>query len=311
MLHGVALTTVGSWLLVYRLLMGTRAKPVVERLTTLCSGVSLALVAPLLSWPPAGFRTFTLCIIGVLLSCCHPAFAALVVAMTLAFGISGFVWNLGLCATAPVAALADFGVSAHALLCAVLVLLFIILFVFIPGIAGPETLIFFLVPMLGSLLLCLGISELQPSMGGPTASGLLLSAPCAAEEASSWTESPAVRLVGAWLLVAMCGTLLQFVLVRRMRLGAEEEEEGERKRSGPGGDLVQSLLPGSQQEEGGGANIPRPSDKNDRYSLISKAIFMDESADLSHLTENEQKIVKICREDEFERDRLLWGGGLI
>jgi len=50
---------------------------------------------------------------------------------------------------------------------------------------------------------------------------------------------------------------------------------------------------------------------NDRFQILTQAIFADKDADLSHLTENERRLVAVCREDEFERDRLLWGGGLI
>jgi len=48
-----------------------------------------------------------------------------------------------------------------------------------------------------------------------------------------------------------------------------------------------------------------------RLPVLCRAIFADPSADLSHLTEHEIKLVKICREDEFERNRILWGGGLL
>lgn len=290
--------------------MKTRFRAIAEQLTTMACGLSLAMLSPLLPWPPPGFRALTLGVFGILLSCCHPALTALVVSTSLAIGVGGFVWQLGLCSVVPEAALEELGMSAHPLLLTLLVLIFIALFVCVPGVAGPASLVLGLVPALGALLLVVGCAELMPSVGGLSASALLSEQGCdaATTPAPTWFAAPAVRSLAAWLLVTACGISLQCYLARLARIQAEQESD---KKAGPGGDLVASLLPGSTQEEGGGANLPRPNDKNDRYSLIAKAIFLDESADLSHLTENEQKIVKICREDEFERDRLLWGGGLI
>jgi len=309
-IHSAILATLGSWLLVYRLLLRTRCRPVAEKLTTIACGVALALLAPLLPWPPQGFRALSLGLIGVLLSCCHPACTALVVSSSLAMGLGGFIWQLGLCTVSPEAALGEVGLSGHSLLLTFLTLIFIAFFVFVPGTAGPVTLIFVLVPLLGSLLLTLGIFGLAPSTGGLSADGLLAASPCAADVASSLLASPATMGLAAWLIVAAAGIGLQFYLARLARLKAEADEA---RGNAPGGDLVTSLLPGSQAEEGGGANLPRPSDSDaqSRFGLITKAIFADEGADLSHLTENEQKLVAVCRKDEFERDRILWGGGLI
>lgn len=311
MIHSAVLAALGAWLLFYRLLMKSQFRPIAERLTTMACGLSLAMLSSLLPFPPQGFRAISLGVVGVLLSCCHPALTALIVSTSLAIGVGGFVWQLGLCSVAPDAALAEVGMSTHPLLLTLLVLVFIVLFVCVPGVAGPASLVFALVPSLGALLLTVGCAELMPSAGGLlSASALLSESPCVGVASSwaAWLATPAARSLAVWLLLTTCGVSLQCYLSRLQRIQAEQEAD---KKTGPGGDLVASLLPGSTQEEGGGANLPRPSDKDDRYSLISKAIFLDESADLSHLTENERKIVKICREDEFERDRLLWGGGLI
>merc|ERR1719401_1029956 len=187
--------------------------------------------------------------------------------------------------------------SAHTILLALLQVLFIAFFVFVPGVAGPESLIFCLVPALGAMLLVLGIGGLAPTWRGLSASALLSESPCAAA-ASAGLGPPAVHSLILSVALAACGIAVQCYMVRLMRLKAEKQGESG---SGPGGDLVASLLPNAQE----GAGLPRPSGADSRFGLISKAIFLDEGEDLSHLTENERKIVKICREDEFERDRLL------
>mmetsp|Transcript_86847 Transcript_86847/g.218643 ORF Transcript_86847/g.218643 Transcript_86847/m.218643 type:complete len:317 (+) Transcript_86847:112-1062(+) len=312
-IHSAVLIALGFWLLVYRLLLRTACRPVAERMTTVACGVALALLAPLLPWPPQGFRALSLGLIGVLLSCYHPACTALIVSASLAMGFGGFLWQLGLCTASPEADLGEVGLSGHSLLLSFLTFLFIALFVFVPGVAGPATLILVLVPTLGALLLTVGIFGLWPSAGGLAADSLLAISPCAADLAGGLLASPAVMGLAAWLLIAAAGIGLQLFLARLARLKAESEEVRGGSATAPGGDLVASLLPGSQAQEGGGANLPRPtdSDAQSRFGLITKAIFADEGADLSHLTENEQKLVAVCRKDEFERDRILWGGGLI
>jgi len=171
----------------------------------------------------------------------------------------------------------------------------------LPATAGPVTLVFYLVPAVGSLLLVLGVSELDHDLSGLSAHKLLSPKRCAADDP---LHSPAARSLAAWAILWVAGVSFQCLLARRTRLKAMKMVEAGAQ---PGGDLVQSLLPNAQE----GGNIPKPTDKDDRYQLIVKAIYAGEGSDISHLTENEKKIVAVCREDEFERDRLVWGGGLI
>jgi len=274
----------------------TRCRTFAEPFTTIACGLSLAVLSPVLPWPPKGFRAYTLGLFGVLLSCCHPALTAMVASSSVAIGVAGFAWQLSLCE-----ALADVGMSMHAAVFGVSVLLFMILFVFLPTTAGPFSLVFFLVPALGSLLLVLGVAEMEPSMAGISAHKLLSAKRCDADDPMN---SRAARSLAAWALVWALGVSFQFYLARRTRLKAMQQIEGGGQ---PGGDLVQSLLPNAQEDR----SMPRPDNKDDRYQLIVKAIFAGEGSDISHLTENEKKIVTVCREDEFERDRLVWGGGLI
>mmetsp|Transcript_66111 Transcript_66111/g.123331 ORF Transcript_66111/g.123331 Transcript_66111/m.123331 type:complete len:146 (-) Transcript_66111:37-474(-) len=81
-----------------------------------------------------------------------------------------------------------------------------------------------------------------------------------------------------------------------------------RKASGDGDDLATHLLPGSRD------GMQRPNnlfhEGLSRHQIICEAIFLPEDADLSHLTESEQKLVRAVRTDPEERDRVMWGGGL-
>jgi len=303
--HGGALAIAGAWLLIYRLFTTTRCRTFAEPFTTIACGMSLAMLSPLISWPPHGYRAASLGCVGILLSCCHPAMTAFVVALCLAAGVGGFTWELCLCQAQPEITLVGVTMSTHTLLLTILVLVSVALFVLIPGIAGPMTLVLILVPLMGSLLFVVGSSEVWPSVRGISVHKLLSRSHCAADTGEPLGHSGAMRALVAWLLLAACGIAMQLYIARRARKQAETKGA-----SAPGGSLVASLLPQKDGDERTGANLPRPSDES-RYQLIAKAIYMPDDADLSHLSENEQRIVKICREDEFERDRLLWGGGLI
>jgi hypothetical protein len=46
-----------------------------------------------------------------------------------------------------------------------------------------------------------------------------------------------------------------------------------------------------------------------RHARICQAI-MQKSDDLSWLKEDERSLVEVCRKDEFEAQRMMWGGGL-
>jgi len=284
----------------YRLALRTRLRRCAEVFTTVACGLALALLAPLLPWPPPPFRVPLLAVIGSLLSSCHPMGTALMVTVSTGAPFGALLWQLGLCRVAPDV---EF---LHPVLLASATLIFVVLFVCTPGIAGPACLMGLLVPALGALLFTLGMSGLAPRAGLLNASALFAEAPCSSEGGGALGGAAApLAFLGTWLVLAACGAAMQVLMSQRSQ-GAEADGAG-----GPGGDLVASLLPGREEE--GGANLPRPGDVEGmgRYGLISKAIFADEDADLSHLTDNERQIVAVCRKDEFERDRLLWGGGLI
>lgn len=148
--------------------------------------------------------------------------------------------------------------------------------------------------------------------GAPRAERLLLGAlsprdlvseePCLA---ASGDPHPAALLLAFWLGAAALGAGLQgllFLARRRFDEGWAAE------------DLGKGLLTIDGNKDG---DDPEPFKRpdlgqvNPRHQLIVASFDAPEGSDLSHLTEAERGIVKACREDEEERHRYTWGGGLI
>lgn len=287
---------IGAWLLGYRPLLHTPCRATVEVITTLVSGASLALLAPFMPWPPPPGSVIALAVIGMLLSAgtpCGSLFSALLLSMSLGVGLAGYSWQLGFCHASESAPVSDF----HGIFLSLMALFFVLAFVCTPGIAGPGTMKVVLAPCLGALLFTGGLAGLVEEKWALTIPELL--------EASCEPGPQQWRSFEVWALISMFGIALQVVFLRFSRAGQQD------------GRLVERLL---QVEEGqerqsqtaGVANIPRPGEGGkDRYDTLRKAIDAPEDADLSHLSAEDQKIVEICRKDEFERDRILWGGGLI
>eukprot|EP00931_Biecheleriopsis_adriatica_P028730 TRINITY_DN17125_c0_g1_i2.p1 TRINITY_DN17125_c0_g1~~TRINITY_DN17125_c0_g1_i2.p1 ORF type:complete len:301 (-),score=51.72 TRINITY_DN17125_c0_g1_i2:22-924(-) len=294
-----AFAPLGVWLLCYRLFACKGFQSIGEVITGLVCGASLALLAPFLPFPPPPYSALTLGVVGMLLAgnpLCGFFFSAVFLSLALGVGTGSFVWQLGGCKFAE-------GLEVpylHGIFLTIVSICFVVAFVCTNGIAGPLSLQLVLAPGLGALLLTLGLSALGlPSADwGLSAKELLQEAPCRPHDASRFNA------LAAWAVVAVCGMALQLLLNWLMR-GKHEEESGEN------GGLVAHLLPQAQDEEDRAANIPRPGEGGtDRYEMLRNAIFAPEGTDFSHLPETDRKIVEICRKDEFERDRLLWGGGL-
>lgn len=96
----------------------------------------------------------------------------------------------------------------------------------------------------------------------------------------------------------------------KLMKNAEASEPGSTK-----GELVKSFLPlGGAQMDAEQSHIKKPDGKsygyNERFPIILTAIA-NADYDMSTLSENEQKIVEVCREDQMQCDRLMWGGGLL
>lgn len=278
--HNATLIIIGAWLLIYRVLCH-RCKAFAEFSLRITCGASLALIAPLLPWPDTFFhRDLILIPLGVLLSTCHPALMALLAAGPLGIGIGALFWQL-----TRICRVAD--TTFHPIVLSILALGFIVP----TGIAGPTSLLVLVIPLLGALLVTVGMANFVPSSDSLT-SGELLGVSCTSNHA-------ALLFFGQWFVLSLCGVLLQVAFFRYDKKPTDEDG---------GNGLVASLLPNAQSNESG---VPKPDlNNNNRLALITKAIFAEEGADMSYLTENERKLVEVCRKDEEERDRVLWGGGL-
>jgi len=297
--HCYALIACGAWLLLYKLVMWTPiGVSIPSTITTGVAGLPLALLSPLFPWPPEPFQVVTLAIIGVLLSFCNPILTALLLAIALGFGVGGFAWQAKICAVLPEV----MGHGMHGTVLTLSVLMCIIIFIFLPGFAGPQAVVYVLVPLTGALMLALGVADNIPGKG-IDANQLLAIQPCGA-------GSPQIiNTLEAWLALALCGMVLQQIL-NRCGKGVLQDDDEEQD-----GSLVAALLPQAGTESGGGAALPRPGEAmgqdDNRFRIITSAIYADEGTDQSHLTEMERKLVEVCRKDDFERDRVVWGGGLI
>jgi len=269
-------------------------KPVAEVLTTLLSGATLALLAPCLPWPPPPGSAISLAVAGMLLSSCHTMFSALLLALTLGVGFAGYAWRLGICNGAEVPYL-------HGAILSLMSVVFVVVFVCTPAIAGPFTMKVALAPCLGALLLSCGVAGLV----APEVKFALTAPELLSEEGCQPLHALSTRSFGVWLAISLAGILLQLMFLRLQSPGDSNAERGR---------LHEQLLPdaGDDEEAAGKATVPRPGEGgSERYTMLREAIDAPEGADLSHLSEMDRKIVEICRKDEFEKDRVLWGGGLI
>eukprot|EP00419_Tripos_fusus_P052249 CAMPEP_0172804446 /NCGR_PEP_ID=MMETSP1075-20121228/5173_1 /TAXON_ID=2916 /ORGANISM="Ceratium fusus, Strain PA161109" /LENGTH=293 /DNA_ID=CAMNT_0013643025 /DNA_START=69 /DNA_END=950 /DNA_ORIENTATION=+ len=287
----VGLVTLGSWFLVYRIGLLTRCSGITEILTTCCCGLSLALLAPL-CLQPAGLSALGLAVFGVLASFCHPMLTALMVSVPLGVCMGAFIWQLGCLSP-----------EMHGVTLGVTSLLFSCIFVCVPYISGQLTLEFLTLPLLSALMLVVGSADLVPGVNALNLESLL----------SAETAAASVHTFKIWSLVWILALGIQCFLARiQLRLRQKDGQNGARdggKKAG--GSLVASLLPSGANDRDP-ERLSRPEHMvNDRFQLYVQAIHSDEPLENFDLTEDEKKLVEVCRQDEFERDRVIWGGGLL
>lgn len=277
----IFLTSVGVWLVMVPFFRKTRCGWWVEASFRICLGLSLALLAPWSPWSLA-IMVPVLSILGVCTATCHWVGSSFVTSLCCGSALGGMLWQAALCGY----------VDAwwHGWVMGVSTLIFTMIFTCTT--AGPVLFLPLILPSMASMLITAGVAGLHvfPMLDIPPEQ-LFASAPCAAEEGMA-----AAYFAGLWFcltLVAMVSWRLAAVLFRE-----EKDADGQ-------GSLFASLLPA-----GDDSLMPRPGTTENRHLTITRAIYAPEGADLSHLTENEKKLVEICRNDEEERDRVLFGGGL-
>lgn len=117
--------------------------------------------------------------------------------------------------------------------------------------------------------------------------------------------------VGAFLAVALVGVFFQraFLVLERKRAGGDQQGGGS---NGMGGfnSMAEGLLTGEAKDA--------HSDQKKRFGFDGKELRTGSKVveaickkDPTGLSEQERRIYEICMTDEFERDRILFGGGLV
>lgn len=285
----------GSWLLVYRLVIETRCGQVIAKITRFCAGSSLILIVPLTSRPAEtwirdilfGVGGGVLAVLGQALSDMPaPTFASVALGM----GLVSWFWRFFLCST----------LSAHPWTLwlrgfSLLIGGFISQVIFTCTAEAPALIPLVLFPMVGALLVVVGYTSLE----GRSEYNPFL------ETCSS--SSALAESFGVWIALFCLGFTVQAAMRIRQARKKAEKEGGQ---PGQSNSLLASLVQNTDDTQKEGFNAPKPGGDGvtSRVALITRCI--PEGSDMSDLTENEKKLVEICRTDSFERDRILWGGGL-
>lgn len=278
-------------------------------------GVSLVLYGPLTGLP-SHYATALVATLGVCLSLLQNMIMAIFASISLAFGAACMFWQLGAC-RADVMVLGYRVV--HPLLLFAMAVFILRIFIFRDGRGLSEEELWIpilrvLVPLLGGLLTSAGAVSLANDgllRGAPRVErfllgvmpprALVLPEPC---PAASGDLGPAALLLALWLGATAAGVGLQALFARACwQSGA----------SGHPQDLTKDLLTiDGDKDEDGPTTLPKVSlnHPNSRHQVILDAMNGPEGQDLSHLSEDERGIVKVLREDENERARYLFGGGL-
>lgn len=274
----------GIWLLLYRLLSQIQnkwAKLAVEIATSVSAGSAISLFASIVPvWEL--LQAPLLLLIGSVALCSMKMLSSLACAPIGGF-IGALVWQLSLSTVVPLWIHGWF-VALCAVLCA-------LVFTCTPAEVALEGMAF---PTLGVLLTLMGLSMLAPETGFATPALLMQAsrAPGAGHTATFW---------------AAISTALVVLHTTMLRLFSSPASEKQKQVK-----LSEKLMPSNgsgDAEKGQGMNLPAKDAGIQRLPALTHAIC-NENADLSGFTENEVKIIMICRQDEDERNRIMWGGGL-
>lgn len=293
------LAVLGCWLILYRSLIWTRCGKQVQVITKVCVCASWVLLGPLLPWGASWWqwpRALIMASIGIGMGLGFQQDVLVVFAAAVTLGVTtgAIIWHVALCS------LLQPWWCAHGF-----TLFFFTLFSMVLitcSHAGPMLWDPVWVPVLGSLLITLASADLRPDLGLGLSVDSLLVEPCLATHALLLS----LMTWGAVSLVGMIVNGLLKILVGQRGDSVIPEE----------GSVVESLLgPGGRGDEErgvggiGGFAPNKAGENNERQPVLCDAIY-NLNYDMSLLTEHEQRLVQICREDEFQRDRILFGGGL-
>eukprot|EP00746_Dinoflagellata_sp_MGD_P165493 gnl/MRDRNA2_/MRDRNA2_94797_c0_seq1.p1 gnl/MRDRNA2_/MRDRNA2_94797_c0~~gnl/MRDRNA2_/MRDRNA2_94797_c0_seq1.p1 ORF type:complete len:300 (+),score=48.79 gnl/MRDRNA2_/MRDRNA2_94797_c0_seq1:176-1075(+) len=286
----------GIWLLTYQVLIQGSLRKAIILLTQFAAGASLLVFQPLVektpTWESCLVYVFSGGALGVLMG---DMVVSLFATLSLGVGFTQWFWNLTLCS-----AVADewWGSMVHIAVSSIVCFAVLLFFICTPlGIVLVELIVF---PMLGAMLLATGASGLLDDAQRDLINPLPGTCP--------GSTGPGFQALASWLFV---GFLVSSILIkiRVAKIQQAQKEKDPLNASSKDGALT-SLLQTSRPNnvEDGGTGFSKPEGDLSRVHAIARAI--PEGSDMSHLTETEKKLVEICRKDSFERDRILFGGGL-
>lgn len=287
----------GTWLLIYQTLVRTFMRKGVIKMTQFFAGASLLVFAPLVYKTPSLESCLIFAIAGGALSMLlGDAMTTFFATISLGVGVMQWFWNLTLCSV-----VADEWVASavHIALLTIVSLIAFLFFMCTPlGIVLVELIVF---PFLGAMLLATGASALPDDPERDLINPFPGICP--------GSTGPGFQALLAWLFVGFLASAIQVKLRVARIQKAQDEENGEdalnRSSINAAKDGALTSLLQTSRNPGG---FEKPEGDLSRVHAIARAI--PEGSDMSHLTETECKLVEICRKDSFERDRILFGGGL-
>jgi len=294
----VSLVVVGSYLFVYRLFMTKRCRGCARTLTSVAAGASLVFFAPGATWFPEEYRVFAMLALGSLFGTCFSISSVIAADITLSAYIGSLIWQLGLCTST-----SDLGVAnLHFMVMTLFIVVFTLIFCATP--LGPVLYERMILPMLAAALVTSGLA----GIGLPGFAALSAPALLADECAVSHGDADGLLNVESFAVLSLCGAVLQGVLLYWRQ---KQVEQARRDKN----ELAKSLLPEAAPDKNEGGltewHVEDESEATNHFQTLIRAIYAPEGSNMDHLNDHDKKLVQVCREDEFERDRVTWGGGLI
>jgi len=283
----------GCWLFLYRTVIWMRrCRQQIQVLTMMFACSSWALLGPLLPWPTSltqWYRAPIMVFFGLFLGCLGNLFGPLVVSVALGASFGATFWHIAFCSDSVAWSL------PHAL-----TLLFSTVAIAFPITltkCGPKFWENCIIPVLGALLLTIAAADLRPELRLGLTTDSLFAEPCLDSDSLH-------RSLKAWGALTFAGMVIQGLL-RMIPTQPDDRVPGE-------GSVAESLLHRHDEENGAGVlgpDAPDTTGGNERHPLIVEAIH-DLDFDMSRLEEHERRMVQTCRDNEEEKYRIMFGGGL-
>lgn len=285
----------GVWLLIYQAGLRTPLRKGIVILTQFFAGASLLILEPLVETESLE-HCLILGVVAGALSLCSWLFSTILSSISLGVGLTQWLLNLTLCSSAG----DDLVLGLlHIALATIVSLVISLFFIF-----KPLFVEIVLWPLLGAMLVATGYSALLAEPDRSRINPFPGTCP--------GSTGQGFEALAAWLFVGLLASAIQlnWAILRIQRREAEKEESSDALNQPSKTGALTSLLQTSRANLGDDAapGFNKPEGDLSRVHAICRCI--PEGSDMSHLSENEKKLVEICRTDSFERDRILFGGGL-